>query len=106
MTTTPTGELRPISPYYLNTILESLLNHLVSSSLAHNSVPVEDLATALEDQYDIRRVISRQVMAWFGDIIDGEWSLDKTAVVREIGLGLLRPYKVRRAPVTSPPVQV
>ena len=92
------GELRPISPFYLNTILESLLTHLVSSSLSHSSVSVEELGTALEDQYDIRRDISRQVMAWFGDIVGGEWSMDKTAVVREIGLGILRPYRVRRAP--------
>lgn len=93
------GELRPISPYYLNTILESLLTHLVSSSLSHASVSVDELCSALEDSYDIRRDISGQVMAWFGDIVAGEWSMDKTAIVREVGLGILRPYKVRIAPV-------
>ncbi|KAI0720887.1 sister chromatid cohesion protein Dcc1 [Fomitopsis betulina] len=87
------GELRPISPYYLNTILESLLTHLVSSSLSHASVSVDELCSALEDSYDIRRDISGQVMAWFGDIVAGEWSMDKTAIVREVGLGILRPYK-------------
>lgn len=59
---------------------------------------MEELGTALEDQYDIRRDISRQVMAWFGAIVGGEWSMDRIAVVREIGLGILRPYRVRRVP--------
>lgn len=40
-------------------------------------------------------------MAWFGDIVAGEWSMDKTAIVREVGLGLLRPYKVRVALVAD-----
>ncbi|TFY56171.1 hypothetical protein EVJ58_g7805 [Rhodofomes roseus] len=87
------GELRPISPPYLNAILELLLTHLVSLSLPHDSASVDKLCSALADGYDIRKDVCEQVMAWFGDIIIGEWSMDKTAVVREIGLGLLRPYR-------------
>ncbi|KAH9914013.1 sister chromatid cohesion protein Dcc1 [Fomitopsis serialis] len=43
--------------------------------------------------------VCKQVMAWFGDMIDGEWCMDKTAVVREIGLGLLRPYREESVPI-------
>ncbi|KAH9910634.1 sister chromatid cohesion protein Dcc1 [Fomitopsis serialis] len=93
------GELRPISPTYLNAILELLLTHLVSLSLPHDSASMDALCCALQDGYDVRKDVCKQVMAWFGNIIDGEWCMDKTAVVREIGLGLLRPYREESIPL-------
>ncbi|KZT68253.1 hypothetical protein DAEQUDRAFT_712068 [Daedalea quercina L-15889] len=95
------GELRPIAPSYLNAILELLLTHLVSLSLKYDSAPVDALCSALEDGYDVRRDVCKQVMAWFGDIIAGEWCMDKTAVVREVGLGLLRPYRDESVPLSD-----
>ena len=37
----------------------------------------------------------RQVMQWFGRIAeDDTWAMDVEAVVREVGLGILRAYRV------------
>lgn len=33
-------------------------------------------------------------MEWFGQIEDGIWRLDELAAVKEVGLGVLRAYKV------------
>ncbi|KAH9914022.1 sister chromatid cohesion protein Dcc1 [Fomitopsis serialis] len=93
------GELRPISPTYLNAILELLLTHLVSLSLSHDSASIDALCSALHDGYDVRKDVCKQVMAWFGDIINGEWCMDKTAVVRGIGLGMLGPYREESIPL-------
>ena len=55
------------------------------------------LLSALEDEHDIRRAVSRQVIAWFGTIKEeyGTWEMDVDAVIREVGLGILRAYRVR-----------
>ncbi|THH00140.1 hypothetical protein EW026_g2332 [Hermanssonia centrifuga] len=87
------GDLRPIAAPHLTTILELLLNYLVSLSLSHASAPVEELAAALEDDHDIKRDISRQVMTWFGEVKNGRWQLDVNATIKEVGLGILRTYK-------------
>ena len=52
------------------------------------------LLSALEDEHDIRRDVARQVMAWFGRISeDGStWAMDVDAVVRDVGLGILRAH--------------
>ena len=84
-----------MSPSLLTTILELLLNYLVSLSLPHSAAPIEDLAAALEDEHDIKRDISRQVMSWFGELDGGLWSMDVKATVKEVGVGILRAYKVR-----------
>ena len=90
------GELRPIAPSHLTTILELLLTNLVSLSLSHTAASISTLFSALEDDHDIRRDITRQVMAWFGRLDDdnGVWEMDVVAVVREVGLGILRAYRV------------
>ena len=90
------GELRPIAPSHLTTILELLLTNLVSLSLPHTAASISTLVSALEDDHDIRRDITRQVMAWFGqlDNDNGVWEMDVGAVVREVGLGILRAYRV------------
>ena len=90
------GELRPIAPSHLTTILELLLTNLVSLSLSHTAAPISPLISALEDDHDIRREVTRQVMSWFGRLDDdnGTWEMDADAVVREVGLGILRAYRV------------
>ncbi|KAH9924475.1 uncharacterized protein B0H18DRAFT_1119996 [Fomitopsis serialis] len=65
------GELRPISPTYLNAILELLLTRLVSLSLPHDSASIDALCCALQDGYDVRKYVCKQ------------WCTDKTAVVRK-----------------------
>ncbi|KAI0661096.1 sister chromatid cohesion protein Dcc1 [Cubamyces menziesii] len=94
------GELRPIAPSHLTTILELLLTNLVSHSLSYTAAPVSPLVEALEDEHDIRRDVTRQVIAWFGRITDGDspgsmgtWEMDADAVVKEVGLGILRAYR-------------
>ncbi|KAI1791296.1 hypothetical protein LXA43DRAFT_435172 [Ganoderma leucocontextum] len=97
------GELRPIAPSHLTTILELLLTSLVSLSLSHAAAPISALVSALEDDHDIRRVITRQVMYWFGRLDDdnGTWEMDADAVVREVGLGILRAYRHEPTPETA-----
>ncbi|KAH9940455.1 sister chromatid cohesion protein Dcc1 [Epithele typhae] len=96
------GELRPIAPSHLATILELLLTLLVSLSLSDASAPAEPLIYALEHEHDIRRDVARQVMAWFGRF-SGEgpaqlWAMDDIAVIREVGLGILRAYRDEPTP--------
>jgi sister chromatid cohesion protein DCC1 len=90
----PPGQLRPIQPSYLITILELLLNYIVSFSLPPDEAPVEELIHALADQHEISRQVVTQVMSWFGDVQAGLWCVDVNAVLKEIGLGLLREHKV------------
>ncbi|KAG7449115.1 uncharacterized protein BT62DRAFT_979176 [Guyanagaster necrorhizus] len=87
------GELRPIAPGYLKTILEMILNLLVSHSLSHAATSVEILSSALADVHEVPRTVSTQVMGWFGEIRQGIWKMDVTSVVREVGLSILRPFK-------------
>ncbi|KAI0779946.1 sister chromatid cohesion protein Dcc1 [Fomes fomentarius] len=97
------GDLRPIAPSHLTTILELILTNLVSLSLPHMAVPVSTLLAALEDEHDIRRDVARQVMMWFGSNQDesGTWGMEVDAVVREIGLGILRAYRDEPVPERS-----
>lgn len=94
-TSPPSDELRPIAPSHLTTILELLLNYLVSLSQPHHAADVENLAAALEDDHEVKRDVSRQVMGWFGEVKGGKWAMDVNATVKEVGVGILRAYKVR-----------
>ncbi|PPR07045.1 hypothetical protein CVT26_005246 [Gymnopilus dilepis] len=87
------NELRPIAPNYLNHLLELILNLLVSLSMKHTSISVEELCNALSSDHDVPRTVSTQVMAWFGEISDGRWKMDVESVVKEVGLGILRNHK-------------
>ncbi|TFK43457.1 sister chromatid cohesion protein Dcc1 [Crucibulum laeve] len=87
------GELRPITPSYLNSLLELLLNLLVSLSLPHDAAPVEDISSVLADEHEVSRAVSTQVMSWFGEIYEGKWSMDVQAAMKEVGLGILRNHK-------------
>lgn len=95
------GELRPIAHAYLQTILEMILNQLVSDGLSHESASVEQITNALADVHEIPRSVTTQVMAWFGEIRHGSWAMDVNGVVREVGLNLLRPHRVRRLRLSS-----
>ncbi|TFK54270.1 hypothetical protein OE88DRAFT_1723980 [Heliocybe sulcata] len=86
------GRLRPISPSFLNTILELILNHLVSESVPHNAVPVDQLCLALEE-HEIRRTVTLQVLAWFGVIRGPSWEMNVDEVLKQVALGILRPHK-------------
>lgn len=91
-------ELRPIAPSHLTKILECLLINLVSQSLPYTDAPLMPLIHALEDDHEVPRDITRQVMCWFGRIDEGQlgstWEMDADAVVREIGLGIMRAHRV------------
>ncbi|KAJ7754230.1 sister chromatid cohesion protein Dcc1 [Mycena maculata] len=88
------GALRPITPAFLGSVLESILNLLVSQSMSPRAAPAEELAATLADESEISRAVSGQVMRWFGEVSsDGKWAMDVGAVVREIGLGILRQHK-------------
>jgi sister chromatid cohesion protein DCC1 len=41
--------------------------------------------------------VTLQVMRWFGQVDDADerWKMDVEKVVRQVGLGILRQYKVR-----------
>jgi sister chromatid cohesion protein DCC1 len=70
-------------------------------SQSHGAASVEVLTTALENEHEIKREVASQVMAWFGDITLGTWTMDVDAVLKQVGLGILRAYKVRRPPPIS-----
>lgn len=87
-------ELRPIAPSYLTRLLELILNLLISQSMKHDATPIEDLLTTLADDHDVPRAVSEQIITWFGDTKDGKWRMDILAIVKEIGHGILRNYRV------------
>ncbi|KAL1747723.1 sister chromatid cohesion protein Dcc1 [Schizophyllum fasciatum] len=87
------GHLRPISPPYLLRLLELVLNQLVAHGLDPAAAPLETLTTALADADDVPRAVSGQVLGWFGALAGGRWAMDARAIVREIGLGILRAHR-------------
>ncbi|KAG1829115.1 sister chromatid cohesion protein Dcc1 [Suillus variegatus] len=93
------GQLRPIAPAHLSTILELLLNYLISLSLSHQAAPIEELVSVLADEHEIPRAVSKQVMSWFGDVKEGLWKMDIDAVIRELGVGILRHH--RHSPISE-----
>src|SRR5882672_6047407 len=95
-----TGTLHPLSPTYLQTILELLLNTLVSLGIPHTAAPIDEVVDALAGEHEVPRSVSTQVLGWFGEVVregvgGGRWKMDVQSVVREVGLGILRNYKVR-----------
>ncbi|KJA30199.1 hypothetical protein HYPSUDRAFT_125678 [Hypholoma sublateritium FD-334 SS-4] len=93
------NELRPITSAYLSRLLELILNMLVSLSMKHASASVEGLTSALADDHEVPRMISTQIMSWFGELKDGRWKMDVEAVVRQVGLGILRNHRASHEPV-------
>ncbi|KAL0949471.1 hypothetical protein HGRIS_009524 [Hohenbuehelia grisea] len=92
------GRLRPLAPALLRTILELLLNLLAAQGhSATSSTPIraEELVGALADEHEVSRAVSTQVMGWFGtlDTREDRWTPDLSAIVREIGLAVLRGHQ-------------
>ncbi|KAG6890540.1 hypothetical protein C0992_000800 [Termitomyces sp. T32_za158] len=87
------GELRPIAPIYLDHLLELFLNVLVALSLSHESASVEAMSSSLADDHQVPRWLSTQIMSWFGEIKDGAWKMDVSALIKEVGLGILRHHR-------------
>ncbi|KAL5528520.1 DCC1 [Sanghuangporus sanghuang] len=87
------GELRPMTPGYLNHVLELILNTLVSLSRSTDGAPVLDIIETIQSDHEISPDVSRQVMSWFGRIDSSlsteTWTMDVDAVVRQIGIGIL-----------------
>lgn len=75
-------------------MLELLLNALVALSQSHEAASVIELTSALEDDHEIKREVTSQVMSWFGDVILDKWKMDVNAVLKQVGLGILRAYRV------------
>jgi sister chromatid cohesion protein DCC1 len=71
--------------------------YLVSLNLPHDAAPVLELSRSLEFEHEVRREVTLQVMRWFGQIDDADerWEVDVEKVVRQVGLGVLRQYKVK-----------
>jgi sister chromatid cohesion protein DCC1 len=63
-------------------------------ALSHEASPVEQLTEALRNEHEVLPQVSSQIMSWFGDVTGGYWKMDVNAVVKEVGLGILRNYKV------------
>lgn len=91
-----TGFLRPISKDYLKTLLELVLNLLASLSLRSDNIPLDDLVSSLAQDHEVPRAVSMQLLAWFGDVDEaqGSWTMDVQAVVKEVGIGLMRHHRV------------
>jgi len=70
--------------------------YLVSLSQPHNAASVLELSRSLEFEHEVRREVTLQVMRWFGQVDDADerWKMDVEKVVRQVGLGILRQYKV------------
>ncbi|KAH8830482.1 hypothetical protein DL96DRAFT_1593118 [Flagelloscypha sp. PMI_526] len=81
----------PIASEYLLTILETILNLLVSLGLDYKEATISQMCDDMADQHDIPQSISTQVLGWFGQLKDGKWSMDAPEVVRTIGLEILKP---------------
>ncbi|TFK29404.1 hypothetical protein FA15DRAFT_664352 [Coprinopsis marcescibilis] len=86
-------ELRPIAPSYLQNILELVLNLLISLSQPSSGASVEELTSALSDDHEISRVVSTQVLNWFGNIQAGKWIMNADEIIKELGLSILRKHK-------------
>ena len=73
--------------------------YLISLSQPHNAASVLELARrSLEFEHEVRREVTLhcQVKRWFGQVDDADerWKMVVEKVVRQVGLGILRQYKV------------
>lgn len=96
------NELRPLETGFLNSILELLLNALVSVSSPLDAAPIPDLTETLQCDHEIAPEVTRQVMSWFGSITgppkEEKWNVNVRTIVRQIGIGLLSLHRVRYVP--------
>ena len=70
--------------------------HLVPLSQPHNVASALELPRSPEFEHDVRCEVTLQVLYWFGQVGDADerWKMDVEKVVRQVGLGILRQYKV------------
>ena len=84
---------------YLNTVLELLLNALVSSSSSLNSASTLELAEILQCDHEVAQDVTFQVMSWFGELsglpTERLWSVNTGSIVKQLGIGLLSLHRVR-----------
>jgi sister chromatid cohesion protein DCC1 len=87
-------ELRALSSRYLIEILTLILNCLVAQSLEPSSANVQTIINDLQAMHDVEPDVTRQVLSWYGEVNDhaGIWCCDRNSMVKEIGIGLLRPF--------------
>ncbi|GMK57313.1 hypothetical protein CspeluHIS016_0401470 [Cutaneotrichosporon spelunceum] len=77
--------------------LSSLLSLLLALLTVHSTeaegdtptAPAEAIMAALAGDHDVQSDLSRSVMDLFGSLVGDEWTADVSAVVRELGRGLL-----------------
>jgi len=67
---------------------------LVSLQQKQDSASVRLLADTLQDDHDIRPQVTKQVMSWFGDVDEYLWRMDVPSVLKQVGMGILRTYRV------------
>jgi hypothetical protein len=56
---------------------------------------VRVLADVLQDDHEIKPQVTKQVMAWFGDVDEYHWRMDVPSVLKQVGMDILRAYRVR-----------
>lgn len=92
------NELRPMTMDYLNTVLELLLNALVSASASLDSASASDIAETLQCDHEIPQDVVLQVMSWFGNLTglrnEQVWSVNVSSIVKQVGFGLLSLHRV------------
>jgi sister chromatid cohesion protein DCC1 len=71
-----------------------LLNTIVSLSLQHQAAPIEELTLTLEQEHEVKREVTTQVMSWFGTIETGLWNMNAQAILCQVGLSILSTYEV------------
>ena len=52
------------------------------------------LADTLQDDHDIRPQVTTQIMGWFGDVGEYYWRMDVPSVLKQVGVGILRTFRV------------
>jgi len=55
---------------------------------------VKLLADTLQDDHDIRPQVTTQTMDWFGDVDEYHWRMDVPSVLKQVGVGILRTFRV------------
>jgi sister chromatid cohesion protein DCC1 len=90
------GKLRPLPASSLADILVTALLTIASRGLPRppRPIPLRELTTHLEDDFQVAPAVMEQVAGWYG-VVSGEgkgqmWEADVKAIVADIGIGMLR----------------
>lgn len=71
-----------------------IFTSLVSYGLPRREIPTARLQEVLEQDHEVHPSVTMQVMQWFGSVDGQTWSMDNAQAVRQVGIGLLKPYAV------------